>query len=169
MHPTQTLPVNAADPSTRRFDGQPVSDADRRSVDVVTPAGTLRFAAAYLLEHGWIQGDMFANPDQDNPAACALGAIRMAVIGTTEVSVEHLRVDVLSTFDHTVGVLADHLVDAYGVDLPGAHLPTPVVFTGDLEHVVVRWNDEPQRIASHVIAAMHGAAEQWDTTHGGVA
>src|SRR4051794_21600439 len=49
MHPTQTLPTPEADPNaaaTRRFDGQPETDADRRSFDLRDAGHT-----------GWIDSD----------------------------------------------------------------------------------------------------------------
>jgi len=33
---------------------------------------------------------------------------------------------------------------------------------GTLERVVADWNDAPERICSHVMAAMYGAADEWD-------
>jgi hypothetical protein len=132
------------------------------AADAVTPAATLRSAADYLVRHGWWQGDLYADPDQPTPAACALGAIRMAVLGTPEVTADR-RPRLLAVFDQAVGVFADHLVDSYGVE--PATVRSEAVFTGDLEQVISRWNDDTHRNASHVIAALGGAANQWDRTH----
>jgi hypothetical protein len=134
--------------------------------EAVTPASILRAAGGYLHHYGWNQGDLFDNPDRPTPAACALGAIRMAVMGTPQVWTEHLRTDVLAAFDRAVGVLADHLVNAYGVEPVETTCCTGVVFPADLEQTVSRWNDHPTRIASHVIAALNGAADDWDRIHG---
>jgi len=133
----------------------------------VTPASVLRAAGGYLHHFGWHQDDLFNDPDQPTPAACPLGAIRMAVIGTPEVRAEHNRTGVLAAFDRAVGVFADHLVNTYGVDPVGGVTAAcaGVVFTGDLEQTVIRWNDHPDRIASHVIAALNGAADEWDRIH----
>jgi hypothetical protein len=132
----------------------------------VNPASVLRAAGGYLRHFGWYQGDLFADPEQPTPAACALGAIRMAVIGTPEVRAEHARAQMLTAFDQAVGVFADHLVNAYGIDpVQDPAFGNNVVFTGDLEQVVIRWNDDQHRIASHVIAALNGAADEWDRVH----
>lgn len=138
--------------------------------DVPTPASTLRAAAGYLHQYGWCQGDLFTDPSQPTPEACLLGAVRMAVIGSAEIDAEHLRDDLLSAFNATVGVLAEHLVDVHDapmVRMPwdGSDIKPLILFPGDLEQVVIRWNDHPDRNLAQVIAALHGAADGWDRVH----
>jgi hypothetical protein len=130
----------------------------------VTPASTLRAAGGYLLHYGWHQDDMFDNPELPTPAACALGAIRMAIIGTPTVAAEHVRPEVLTAFDAAVHVFAGYLI-GYGFDT--VYEPDEALEPADLEQTVIRWNDDQGRIASHVIAALNGAADDWDRTHAG--
>jgi hypothetical protein len=138
----------------------------------VTTAWTLRRAGLYLLTHGWHQGDMFADPDQPTPAACALGAMRMVIAGTPVVTAESIRAGLFDRFDQAVTVLADHLLRCY-LD-PDDRQLNAVLDQAELEQLVVDWNDDRTRIASHVIAAFYGAADEWDRLHptqlvGGVA
>jgi len=78
MHPTQTLPVHEADPTavpaTRRFDGQPETDADRRFFDLRESGYT-----------GWIDqdghpvdGPTFVRTDPESPEIGTLAAYRQA-------------------------------------------------------------------------------------------
>lgn len=142
MQPTQTTPAEA-----------------------VTLAGTLRAAAQYLLEYGWYQGDLF-DPDvvsaaedlsQARPPACALGAIRMAVVGTPEPA--DWQPDRIERHDAAVAALADHLIDCYGVEPPDVAEVLDDPSTSGMTQVVEAWNDASDRIGSHVIAALYGAAE----------
>ena len=137
----------------------------------VTPARTLRAAAGYLLHYGWYQGDLFADLDQvesgelTTPAACALGAIHMAVRGTPVTG--DWTVAEIDDHDQALAALADHLIlhlgvsdtSVYEVDNLDTDLPVA------LEQVVADWNDEPERICSHVMAALYGAADEWDRLH----
>src|SRR4051794_21642584 len=107
--------------------------------DVVTPADTLRGAGQYLIRHGWHQGDMFADPDQPMPAACALGAIRMTVIGSPVVDVNLLRQEMVDQFTRAVGALADHLVLCYGVTDLSEMALVDVLDSGP-EQVIADWN-----------------------------
>jgi hypothetical protein len=128
----------------------------------LSPALTLRCAGLYLIRHGWHQGDMFADPDQPTPAACALGAIRMAVIGSPVVDADLLHPDAVEEFGQAVAAFADHLELSYGVsDLTDV----ASALDWEAEQVIAGWNDDGTRIASHVIAAMHGAADEWERTH----
>jgi hypothetical protein len=113
----------------------------------------LRDAAQYLAENGWFQGDMFATPDQYLSAACTLGAIRMS---TSDAGVEFVTAS---------QVFADHLVrhhQAAPVDDWANGLPIA-------EEIVSRWNDDPDRLASHVIATLIEAGAEWDRIQGGAA
>jgi hypothetical protein len=135
----------------------------RAAIERLTPGSVLRAAAGYLHQFGWWQGDLFDDPDRSTPCACPVGAIRMAVVGTPDVAVEHLRADVLAVFNAAVAVLADHLISQH--DQPAPVAPYGVLFPGDLEQVVARWNDHPDRNVGQVLAALHGAADEWDRIH----
>jgi hypothetical protein len=132
----------------------------------VTPAQTLRAAAGYLLHYGWYQGDLFADLDQvesgelTTPAACALGAIDMAVRGTP-VTGEWTVADV-DEHDQALAVLADYLILHLGVSDPHVYEVLGTDPTSTLERAVADWNDAPERICSHVMAALYGAADEWD-------
>ena len=134
--------------------------------DLVTPARTLRDAARYLLCHGWHQGDLFANLDLVEsgdlltPAACTLGAIHMQVRGTPVIG-EWSATEV-QRYDQAVGALVDHLVLDQGVTDPHT---SEVFHAGVRELLVGDWNDDPARIAAHVVAALYGAADEWDRLH----
>jgi hypothetical protein len=136
---------------------------ERVTDPAVTTGTTLRRAGLYLLAHGWHQGDMFADPELPTPAACALGAVRMVVTGTPVVTAEHVAAGMFDRFDRAVSVLADHLLRCY-LD-PAEHQLDQVPDQADLEQRVVDWNDDADRIASHVIAAFYGAADEWDRLH----
>jgi hypothetical protein len=147
-------------------------DAEGVTVDhttAATPARTLRDAARYLIACGWCQGDMFADPDQPTPPACGLGAVHMAAFGITDpVTVEDVREQV-AAFNTAVAAFADHLVLCYGLALVvnphDGHVYCGGLLDYNAEQLVADWNDQPERIASHVIAALHGAADAWDRVH----
>jgi hypothetical protein len=134
-----------------------------------TPAHTLRAAARYLLDHGWYQGDLFANLDQvetgelTTPAACALGAIHISVRGTPVPG--EWTPEAVAEFDQAVAGLADFLILNYGVDDPHVCDILNADAASELELVVSEWNDASSRICSHVIAALYGAADEWDRLH----
>jgi hypothetical protein len=148
-------------------DGYPVAELaipEPSATDPVaaTPAVILRGAGLYLVRHGWCQGDAFADPEAAFPAACALGAIRMAVFGTPAISDDTAASCELAA---AVGVLTDHLVRQLGV--PDAEDAITSRCGIGLEQIVADWNDDPARIVPHVIAALHGAADAWDKAHVG--
>lgn len=156
MQPTQNT---VTDPVTT-----PTEPPSETAIERQTPAGVLRAAAGYLHQFGWWQGDLFDDPEQSTPCACPLGAIRMTVIGTPEIMVEGLRMDMLRAFDAAVDVFADYLVRERDALLPA--MPCGVTFPGDLESVVIVWNDDPDRNVGQVIAALLLAADEWDRIHG---
>ena len=157
MQPTQNQAESTLATRSARVDGAPGTDVD---LIEVTPAVTLRGAGLYLVRHGWCQGDMYADPEAAFPAACALGAIRMAVFGTPAITVDPGGAYACAS---AVGVLADHLVRRLDVADPSDALTSRLGI--GLEQIVADWNDDPARIASHVIAAMYAAADEWDRAH----
>lgn len=141
MNPTHQPPTPDTDPG-----------ADRPS-----PAQILRAAAAYLARHGWVQGDMYDDVTAATPAACAYGAIKMATCGTTATDYNpEQAVDC----GRALGVLAAHLdicFRAWGIDDHGD--------PGDPFTIVTDWNDDHDRIAEQVIAALNEAADEYDHHH----
>jgi hypothetical protein len=137
--------------------------------DTVTPARTLRAAAGYLLHFGWYQGDLFADLDRiesgelTTPAACALGAIHMTVRGTPVPG--EWTPEAADEFDQAVAAMADFLICNYGVDDPHVCDILDRDAASELELVISEWNDAQSRICSHVIAALYGAADEWDRLH----
>ena len=142
---------------------QPTQNTDL--VEVITPADTLRGAALYLIRHGWFQGDMFdlSDPEVAFPPACGLGGIRMAVFGRTDIDADALTPEHADAFDHAVTALADHLVlsGAVTADVSDS-VAVSQIGSDAREELVADWNDDPSRIGSHVIAALKGAADEWD-------
>jgi len=142
MHPTHTPP----------------------GADELTPADILRCAALYLSQRGWHQGDMFADPTQPFPAACAQGAIRMAVCGSPTIAYTR---ETAHRVDQAVAVLATWLAFTYldesRPEFTAIHHGDPTTVT----EIVGDWNDEADRTATEVFAALSGAADDWDRIHGG--
>jgi len=125
-----------------------------------TPADILRCAALYLIRHGWHQGDMFTNPLQPTPAACAIGAIRMAVCGTPT---SLYTGDQARQVGRAITLLAGHLHDTGRIPDGDHHCP----LCPDDQEIIGDWNDEDDRTAAEVITALTDAADDWDHTHGG--
>jgi hypothetical protein len=121
----------------------------------LTPADILRCAAKYLLLHGWHQGDMYAHASQPTPPACALGAIRMAVCGGPDTSYTHDEADLMNT---AVCAFAGLLIDWIEPDPDEYRIDDPY-------DVVADWNDERERRADQVTAALHDAANRWEQRH----
>lgn len=115
----------------------------------ITPADVLRGAALYLGRHGWHQGAMFASFVNPTPAACLLGAIRMAACGGTEVD-----------YTDVSAVLADQAVYELATLLRRRGL------VGDDDEVVSAFNDHHAITKADAIVALEAAARQWDSTHG---
>jgi hypothetical protein len=127
-----------------------------RTADVdLTPAVILRCASKYLQRHGWHQGDMFANAGRPKPAACALGAIRMAVCGGPDTNYTQDEADLMNA---AVRAFA-------GLLIAWAEPDPDEVRTDDPSDVVADWNDDAGRHPSHVIAALVDAANRWDQLH----
>src|SRR5687767_15005293 len=104
MHPTQNpVPTDIAQPS-------PDSDW--------SPADLLRSAVAYLDRYGWTQRDFFTpRADSPFPAACLVGAVRIAVTGKP-------AMDIYGTLDgdcdpatrRTIGAALWAVADHLGID-----------------------------------------------------
>jgi hypothetical protein len=121
------------------------------------PVQVLRNAADYLETNGWIQGDFFVRTGMNHEptAACALGAIQIAVVG--------FALDVFSLFnpgapefDTTVraaGLVVNHLRQLHN---------TARLSTSSQTTALVRWNDRNGRTAAEVVTAMREAADRHD-------
>jgi hypothetical protein len=133
------------------------SAADTDNGPVVTPATILRGAARYLEAHGWTQGDYYSDATSAFPAACADGAIAMAVYGRRHgdpfdaINPDRIYVN------NAVDVLADYLTcTAALTDWD----------TGDLLPIEVpERNDRPEITAEQVITALDAAADDYDWAH----
>jgi hypothetical protein len=147
------------------------SAADTDTATVVTPADTLRGAAHYLIRHGLHQGTYYPRPDnpadpkyQPFPPACVVGALAMAAYGRR-------RDSVYTAADDSDGLRAltragDALTDYLARTEPTG---SPLWEDTDLDFEAspFTWNDDPNRTANQVIAALNAAADEWDRTHGG--
>jgi hypothetical protein len=120
----------------------------------VTPAVTLRSAARYLEQHGWIQGRYYADATPGTlPAACTLGAIGIAVYGkVTEVPPAEYHRPEFPQFQAAVAALVEYLVQSPKYDL-------------DEQYLISLWNDRSGRLAARVGSALLAAADDWDTDH----
>jgi hypothetical protein len=121
----------------------------------LSPADVLRCAALYVQRHGFHQGDMFADLTTSTPAACAQGAVKMAICGNPHAS--YTRHDAV-LFDETMTVLAGHLdpdFDSWGLDIFGE--------PAEPQSVVADWNDEDGRTIDQLVTALTEAADDYDT------
>jgi hypothetical protein len=136
MNPTHTTPTDDVD---------------------VTPADLLRGAATYLARHGWTQAEMFDDPTNPTPAACAYGAIKMATCGGPLADyTDEQAADANRALRILAGYL-DTVFYVWGVNCYG-ELAEPF-------DVVTDWNDDADRTALDVIAALNAAADEWDRLH----
>jgi hypothetical protein len=121
----------------------------------VTPAVILRGAAAYLQAHGWTRGAFFDPDDGPFPAACATGAIRMAIHGDLNQTFTALPED--SEARALIGKaqrhLAAHLDDGFDPEESSS-----IDVIGD-------WNDDEGRTLTEVVDTLHDAADTWDHAH----
>ncbi len=130
---------------------------------LVTPADLLRMAALYLRRHGWHQGsyyDTLTTADNPTPPACAVGAIGIACAGHRVNHFSDLHTDDRHTYLDAIAALTDYL------DL---HYPICLVdddgYWLDEHTSPYSWNDDPLCTAEDVIAALEGAAKEWDRLH----
>lgn len=128
----------------------------------VTPSRVLRDAASYMATYGWHQGGAFADISQQCPPACALGAMRMAILGDTQPfpndAIEDGRADLLH---NAADVLVLYLVNT------GAVTPDDALLAGSPSDAVADWNDDRDRNVAQVLGALSGAAQDWDNHHTG--
>jgi hypothetical protein len=166
--------------ASRRFDGKPETEADRRLFDLresgytgwidqdghavdgptfvrtaaaaelVTPATTLRAAALYLDRHGWIQGSYY------DPAATVFtpAACTVGAIG-------------MVCYGGPVDAPAQHFDDPGWDDFETAvaYVDRYLIVEHDLD--VYSFNDAKGRTADQVRAVLRAAADEWDRTQGG--
>jgi hypothetical protein len=129
-----------------------------------TPADTLRRAAAYIRQHGWHQGDMYALThrlsNDSTPPACAYGSIQMAVCGRPLAFYDG---DDSRQVTHPLRVLAGHHDRTYYL----THIGGPGSQDATSLDMVTEWNDAPGRTAEEVITTLVAAADEWDHTHRG--
>ena len=123
----------------------PVTDA------TVTPARTLRAAALYLTQHGWIQGNYY---DQAatvfTPAACTVGAIGMVCYGgPVDAPAQHFDAPEFADFEAAVCYLHRFLSTEYGIE------------------TAYEFNDANGRAFADVVRVLNEAADLWDVTDGG--
>lgn len=119
-----------------------------------SPAHTLRAAALYLDDHGWIQGAYYATTSPSTmftPAACALGAIAIVVHGTVVDCPESSELPGYPALDGARQALTTSLNKA--ADIP------PWEFT------IGEWNDQSGRTVEQVIQACRNAADAYDRAH----
>jgi hypothetical protein len=179
MHPTPMLPTNGADPTrpTRRVDGRPETDADRRFFDLreagytgpidqdgfavneltippatvaepVTPAVTLRAAARYLDRYGWVQGSYYdGTATVFTPSCCLVGALGMVCYGGP------VDAPALNHDDPGFGEFHD------------AYEYLDLYLLARYELVAYEFNDARGRTADQVTAALRAAADEWDRHH----
>src|SRR5262245_50373083 len=113
-------------------------------------AETLRAAARYLAEYGWIQGSYY-DPAAEvfTPAACLVGAIAIVCYGgPNETPAEYPDTPEGQLFEATLKYL-----DAYILALHGL--------------VAYEFSDEKGRTVDHVLVVLCDAADIWCSTHGG--
>jgi hypothetical protein len=122
----------------------------------VTPAVVLRCAAEYIRWHGWVRGAFF-DPDDDGPfpAACATGAIRMAIHGDLTATFAPTAPD---SQEHRLAVTTQRILAGYLDESFDPEETSSIDAIGD-------WNDEEGRTPAEVITTLTDAADDWDRTH----
>ena len=126
----------------------------------VTPADLLRMAALYLRRHGWHQGTYYAPTDTPTPPACAVGAIGMACAGRPVNHFSYINTDFQPAYLDAIAALTDYLDQHYPI-----HHVDDDGYWLDEHTSPYSWNDDPLCTAEHVIAALEGAAKEWDRLH----
>jgi hypothetical protein len=124
-------------------------------------AVTLRGAALYLIRHGWIQDNNYANQTtpaafrQPMPAADVIGALVLACTGRTLIPAEITR-ECGPDADRAYRNAARYLADWLGLpeDAPGK----------TAERLLWEWNDSPWQDQAHIIDGLLCAAADADGT-----
>lgn len=114
----------------------------------------LEKAAAYIAEHGWVQGENFADEEEEDwvwervqeftPAACALGAIY--AVSDTDPDEVGVTEEVRDARERLSGFINSAPVTRVGV------------FSKTAVDVIADWNDAPGRTAEDVILTLRRAA-----------
>lgn len=115
------------------------------SVDLPT---VLDVAAGYLEQHGWCFGTLYGYGHSTDPAACAIGALAVAVYGTPANPV--LRND--GQAQHVVAASVA-VLDWLGIDVDASD---PLAAFGKLYD----WNDSPGRTPIQVIGTFRAVADE---------
>ncbi len=130
-----------------------------RAVDI-TPADILRGAARYLEVHGWTQGLYYRPTGNPFPAACATGAIAMAVYGyQSDDPYQPADRHGLREFTRALDALVD-VINRTDPPFVNAELDGWDTATSPF-----CWNDAHGQTAAHVIATLRQAADDYDWTH----
>jgi hypothetical protein len=158
MHPTHpqltgtgshTVPVdtNSAIPAGA---AEPVATLP---VDM-TPADVLRAAALYLERHGWTQYLLYES-DQPFPPACAMGAVRMTVLGDPLGLADIPNDTDTALVNRVLRYLAGYIDADFDAETSSA-----MQFIGE-------WNDDRDRTKPDVVSLLRDAADEWDRIHRG--
>ncbi len=117
----------------------------------VTPAVTLRSAAAYLARHGWIRGCYYdTGALVFTPAACMVGAIGIVCYGgPVDAPAQMFEDPGFPDFEAAIGFLEFFLLFEHG-------------WVSAYE-----FNDAKGRKACEVIDMLRTAADAWELTRGG--
>ena len=125
----------------------------------LSPAEVLRCAAVYLARHGFHQGDMFAVTTDAFPAACAQGAVKMAICGHP-----------YARYTREQGLLFDRVMNTLVAYLDTKFNLLPVDDEDSDEYAepfqaVADWNDETGRTAAQLVTVLNRAADEWEFFH----
>jgi hypothetical protein len=137
------------------------------TVDATVPAN-LRSAALYIQRHGWLQGHLVDVPSLDTPfpAACAAGAIRMAITGTALSIVAGDDVPLRQMTSEEIRQVCATL-DAVALWVnPTEYLNFCEGETSvDSEQLVGGWNDRWVMTAEKVTKVLRAIADQYEASH----
>lgn len=121
---------------------------------VSSPADILRAAAVYLTDHGWHQGDLYADLTVSCPAADVTGAIRAVVYGYP-----YPRPVLDGRLGWHVDMALATLADTFDPTDPEIPLLSWLEYAG---HAVSAWNDDLQQTRDNVVIALLIAADHYD-------
>jgi hypothetical protein len=173
MQPTQKPSDTGTDESVAGYLAKYVTKF-AEGITEVTPAVILRGAARYLQLHGWHQGGLYADDPSLTPAACALGAIGMAVFGRRLPNHEDEPIcPEWRDYNRACDALDDYL--NLTCAKPAAHLSDLDDWeddewenestVGGVGTEINDWNDDDATTAADVITAFNAAADHFERTH----